>query len=138
MQEDFPLLIVVAGAVLDARGRILLGQRPAGKHLAGLWEFPGGKIEKGETPEQALQRELREEIGIKLQQETLTPVSFVSHSYEKFHLFMPLYLCPSYEGEVRACEGQPLQWVELEKLCDYPMPPADQPLIDMLQKFLGA
>jgi len=137
MQANSPLLIVVAAAVLDVRGRVLLGQRPEGKHLAGLWEFPGGKIEKGETPEQALQRELKEEIGIKVQREKLIPVSFVSHSYEKFHLFMPLYFCPSYEGEVRACEGQKLQWVELEKLRDYPMPPADRPLIDMLQKFLG-
>jgi len=136
MQQAPSLLIVVAGALLDGENRVLLGQRPAGKHLAGLWEFPGGKIEPGETPEQALIREIWEEIGVCVEHSALYPISFVSHPYAQFHLLMPLYLIRSYSGAVCAREGQQLQWVEVKKLGDYPMPPADRPLVEMLRKFL--
>jgi 8-oxo-dGTP diphosphatase len=130
------LLSVVAVALLDADGRILLAQRPEGKHLGGLWEFPGGKIEEGETPEGALIRELAEELGIDIRASCLAPLSFVSHSYESFHLLMPLYVCRQWRGEITAREGQKLAWVRAERLREYPMPPADEPLIPVLQDWL--
>jgi len=130
------IVSVVAVALLDADGRILLAQRPEGKHLGGLWEFPGGKIEEGETPEGALIRELAEELGIDIRASCLAPLSFVSHSYENFHLLMPLYVCRQWRGEVTAREGQKLAWVRAQRLRDYPMPPADEPLIPVLQDWL--
>ena len=123
------LLLVVAAALLDADGRVLLAQRPPGKPLAGLWEFPGGKLDPGERPEDALIRELHEEIGITVQEACLAPLTFASHAYDDFHLLMPLYLCRRWEGEVIAREGQSLAWVRANKLRAYPMPPADVPLI---------
>ena len=127
---------VVAVALLDADGRILLGQRPAHKHLGGLWEFPGGKIEEGETPEAALIRELHEELGVDIRASCLAALTFVSHSYETFHLLMPLYVCRQWRGKVTPREGQQLVWVKAERLRDYPMPPADEPLIPFLQDWL--
>jgi 8-oxo-dGTP diphosphatase len=123
---------VVACALIDADGRVLLAQRPEGKSMAGLWEFPGGKIEAGETPEQSLIRELEEELGIAVKEACLAPLTFASHSYESFHLLMPLYVCRRWEGTVTAREGQALAWVRPNKLRDYPMPPADIPLIPHL------
>ncbi|UPY37578.1 8-oxo-dGTP diphosphatase MutT [Sediminicoccus sp. KRV36] len=131
-----PLLLVVACALLDAEGRILLAQRPEGKSMAGLWEFPGGKLDEGETPEAALIRELREELGIETQEACLSPLFFASHSYPKFHLLMPLYICRKWEGQAVAREGQNLAWVKPQKLRDYPMPPADIPLVALLRDFL--
>jgi len=133
---SFPLLIVVACALLDGQGRVLLGKRPEGKHLAGLWEFPGGKVEAGETPEVALRRELLEEIGIDVSEVELIPLSFVSHRYAHFHLLMPLYVCHSWLGEIQSGEGQLLQWVAVKELDLYLMPPADRPLVKALQNFL--
>ncbi len=127
---------VVAVALLDADGRILLAQRPPGKTLAGLWEFPGGKIEEGETPEAALIRELHEELGVDIRASCLAPLTFVSHSYETFYLLMPLYVCRQWRGKVTGKEGQQLAWVRAERLRDYPMPPADEPLIPFLQDWL--
>jgi 8-oxo-dGTP diphosphatase len=135
-RPHLPTVTVVAVALLDADGRILLGQRPAHKHLGGLWEFPGGKVEPGETPEAALIRELHEELGIDIRASCLAPLSFVSHSYETFHLLMPLYVCRQWRGKVTAKEGQALAWVPAHKLRDYPMPPADEPLIPVLQDWL--
>jgi 8-oxo-dGTP diphosphatase len=126
------LVLVVACALIDADGRILLAQRPAGRSLAGLWEFPGGKLEAGERPEQALIRELAEEIGIRVAEACLAPLTFASHAYADFHLLMPLYVCRRWEGIVTAREGQNLAWVRPNKLRDYPMPPADAPLIPHL------
>ena len=126
------LTLVVAVALIDADGRILLAQRPLGKSLAGLWEFPGGKLEPGERPEHALIRELREEIGIEVAEPCLAPLTFASHAYDGFHLLMPLYICRRWEGIVTAREGQQLAWVRANKLRDYPMPPADIPLIPHL------
>lgn len=126
------MLLVVAVALVDADGRVLLAQRPEGKSMAGLWEFPGGKVHEGETPEAALIRELHEELGIDVKESCLAPLTFASHSYETFHLLMPLYVCRRWDGEVRACEGQQLAWVRPARLSDYPMPPADKPLIAML------
>lgn len=123
------LLVVVACALIDADNRILLSERPAGKALAGLWEFPGGKLDQGETPEAALIRELREELGIETQAACLAPLTFASHSYDDFHLLMPLYVCRRYEGIPQGREGQRLKWVRASQLRDYPMPPADEPLI---------
>jgi 8-oxo-dGTP diphosphatase len=131
-----PILLVVACALLDPEGRILLAQRPEGKSMAGLWEFPGGKLDEGETPEAALIRELREELGIETQEACLSPLFFASHSYPKFHLLMPLYICRKWQGRAVAREGQNLAWVRPEKLRDYPMPPADVPLIALLRDFL--
>ena len=131
-----PILLVVACALLDEQGRILLAQRPEGKTLAGLWEFPGGKLEEGETPEAALIRELREELGIETQAACLSPLFFASHSYATFHLLMPLYICRKWQGRAVAREGQNLAWVRPEKLRDYPMPPADVPLVALLRDFL--
>ena len=123
---------VVAAALIDGRGRVLIAQRPPGKHLAGMWEFPGGKVEPGERPEQTLIRELHEEIGISVSEACLAPLTFASHAYDDFHLLMPLYICRRWDGEVIAREGQKLAWVRVNKLRDYPMPPADLPLIPHL------
>ena len=126
------MLLVVAVALVDADGRVLLAQRPPGKSMAGLWEFPGGKVHDGETPEAALIRELHEELGIDVKESCLAPLTFASHSYEQFHLLMPLYVCRRWEGTVHGREGQSLAWVRPTRLSDYPMPPADKPLIAML------
>ncbi|MDK4729953.1 8-oxo-dGTP diphosphatase MutT [Rhizobium phaseoli] len=130
------ILLVAACALIDADRRILLAQRPEGKSLAGLWEFPGGKVEPGETPEETLVRELEEELGINTKIACLAPLTFASHSYETFHLLMPLYICRRYEGIAQGREGQALKWVRAQALRDYPMPPADEPLIPMLQDLL--
>jgi len=126
------LTLVVACALIDADNRVLIAQRPEGKQLAGLWEFPGGKLEPGERPEPALIRELREELGIEVKEACLAPLTFASHGYETFHLLMPLYICRRWEGTVSSKEGQALAWVRANKLRDYPMPPADIPLIPPL------
>ncbi|APO69389.1 mutator MutT protein [Rhizobium gallicum] len=130
------ILLVAACALIDSDGRILLAQRPEGKSLAGLWEFPGGKVEPGETPEETLVRELGEELGVKTKVACLAPLTFASHSYDTFHLLMPLYVCRRYEGIPQGREGQALKWVKPMALRDYPMPPADEPLIPMLQDLL--
>ncbi|WP_298283987.1 8-oxo-dGTP diphosphatase MutT [Acidocella sp.] len=129
-------LLVVAVALIDAAGRILLARRPEGKKMAGLWEFPGGKLEPGETPEAALARELAEELGIAADPRDFAPFVFASHAYEGFHLLMPLYVCKRWQGEPRPAEGQKLAWVAPDALVEYPMPPADRPLIPMLRDFL--
>ena len=126
------LLLVVAVALIDADGRVLIAQRPEGKQLAGLWEFPGGKIEPGERPEETLIRELREELGIAVKAACLAPLTFASHPYDDFHLLMPLYACRRWEGFVQSREHQALKWVRPAALRDYPMPPADEPLIPVL------
>jgi len=131
-----PVLLVVACALIDATGNILLARRPEGKKLAGLWEFPGGKINPGETPEIALVRELREELGIEVAEKNLAPFVFASHAYETFHLLMPLYLCRRWTGTPKPRENQALAWVAPDRLAEYPMPPADRPLIPMLRDFL--
>ena len=131
------LLLVVAVALVDADNRVLLAQRPAGKQLAGLWEFPGGKVEPGERPEDSLIRELAEELGITVREACLAPLTFASHAYEAFHLLMPLYICRRWEGFVQAREGQALKWVRPRDLRGYPMPPADTPLIPVLEDLLG-
>ena len=130
------LVLVSAAALIDADGRILLAQRPAGKSMAGLWEFPGGKVEPGESPEAALIRELREELGIDTWKSCLAPLSFASHAYDDFHLLMPVFACRKWEGMVRPLEDQVLKWVRVEALRDYPMPPADKPLIPVLRDLL--
>ena len=127
---------VSAVALIDVDGRILLTQRPEGKSMAGLWEFPGGKIEAGETPEQALIRELEEELGINTWASCLAPLTFASHSYENFHLVMPLFACRKWEGIPYGKEGQNLKWVRPNQLRDYPMPPADEPIIPILRDWL--
>ena len=132
-----PILLVVAAALVDRDNRVLLAQRPQGKTLAGLWEFPGGKLNVNETPEQALVRELKEELGIGVCLECLAPFTFASHTYETFHLLMPLYVCRNWEGEITPREGQVLKWVRPNALTDYPMPPADVPLIPWLKDLLG-
>ena len=129
-------LLVSAVALIDADGRVLLAQRPEGKSLAGLWEFPGGKVEPGETPEAALIRELKEELGIDTWRSCLAPLTFASHSYDDFHLLMPLFACRRWEGIATAQEGQTLAWVQPNRLRDYPMPPADLPLIPILRDWL--
>jgi 8-oxo-dGTP diphosphatase len=131
------LLLVVAVALLDPDGRVLIAQRPEGKQLAGLWEFPGGKVEAEERPEDALIRELREELGIVVEPACLAPLSFASHAYPTFHLLMPLYVCRRWSGVVEAREGQALRWVRPARLRDYPMPPADEPLIPPLIELVG-
>ena len=134
--ENFRILLVAACALVDADGRILLAQRPEGKSLAGLWEFPGGKVEKGETPEACLVRELEEELGIATKPACLAPLTFASHTYDDFHLLMPLYVCRRFSGFATGREGQALKWVRAGELRDYPMPPADEPLIPILQDLL--
>lgn len=129
-------VLVSAVALIDADGRVLLAERPAGKSMAGLWEFPGGKVEPGETPEAALIRELHEELGIDTWQSCLAPLTFASHGYEDFHLLMPLFACRKWNGIVTAREGQRLAWVRPARLRDYPMPPADLPLIPILRDWL--
>jgi 8-oxo-dGTP diphosphatase len=131
-----PITLVAAVALIDADGRVLLAERPPGKHLAGMWEFPGGKVQEGETPEAALIRELDEELGINVHESCLAPFTFASHGYEKFHLLMPLYVCRKWEGIVTPREGQRLKWVRPAQLSEYPMPPADKPLIAMLRDLL--
>lgn len=129
---DKKVVLVSACALVDADRRILIAQRPAGKSMAGLWEFPGGKVEAGETPEDAIIRELQEELGISTQVACLAPLTFASHAYETFHLLMPLFICRRYQGVAQPLEGQTLKWVQPQKLRDYPMPPADEPLIPYL------
>ncbi|KJZ19371.1 8-oxo-dGTP diphosphatase MutT [Loktanella sp. S4079] len=129
-------VLVSAVALIDPDGRVLLAQRPEGKSMAGLWEFPGGKIEQGETPEAALIRELHEELGIDTWASCLAPLTFASHSYENFHLLMPLFACRKWEGTPQAREGQTLKWVRPNELRDYPMPAADVPLIPILRDWL--
>jgi 8-oxo-dGTP diphosphatase len=131
------LLLVAAVALIDADGRVLIAQRPEGKQLAGLWEFPGGKVEAGERPEETLIRELDEELGIAVQEACLAPLTFASHAYESFHLLMPLYACRRWDGFVQPREGQALKWVRPRDLASYPMPPADEPLIPFLIELLG-
>ncbi len=130
------VVLVSAVALIDADGRILLAQRPEGKSMAGLWEFPGGKVETGETPEVALIRELDEELGINTWESCLAPLTFASHSYESFHLLMPLFACRKWDGQVQSREGQALKRVRAKDLRDYPMPPADVPLIPILRDWL--
>jgi 8-oxo-dGTP diphosphatase len=132
-----PILLVVAAALVDVDNRVLIAQRPEGKSMAGLWEFPGGKIGEGESPEAALVRELAEELSIEVCETCLAPFTFASHAYEKFHLMMPLYLCRRWEGDIVPREGQRVKWVRAGKLADYPMPPADKPLLPMLRDLLG-
>jgi 8-oxo-dGTP diphosphatase len=131
------LLLVVACALIDADNRVLVAQRPEGKALAGLWEFPGGKLEAGERPEPALIRELAEELGIMVKEDCLAPLTFASFAYPEFHLLMPLYICRRWEGQVSSREGQPLKWVRPGKLRELAMPPADAPLIPHLVDLLG-
>lgn len=135
-EPGLPILTVVAVALVDADGRVLLAQRPEGKAMAGLWEFPGGKIHAGESPEAALIRELKEEIDIDVTEACLAPFTFASHRYESFHLLMPLYVCRRWKGTLRPREGQTLAWVRPERLGEYAMPPADKPLVAMLQDLL--
>jgi len=130
------LVLVAAVALIDPDGRVLLAQRPPGKSMAGLWEFPGGKVEPGETPEACLIRELHEELGIDTWASCLAPLTFASHPYEDFHLLIPLYACRKWQGIVRAREGQQIAWVRVGDLTRYPMPPADKPLIPVLRDWL--
>lgn len=131
-----PILLVAAVALVDIDGRVLITRRPAGKHLEGLWEFPGGKIHDGETPEMALIREMREELAIDTAESCLAPLTFASHAYPDFHLLMPLYVCRRWKGTVTPLEGQELKWVRPNALRDYPMPPADTPLVAILRDWL--
>jgi len=131
------ILLVVAVALIDADDRVLIAQRPEGKAMAGLWEFPGGKIDQGERPEAALIRELAEELGITVKEACLAPLTFASYAYPEFHLLMPLYVCRRWEGFVQSREGQALKWVRARELRQYPMPPADEPLIPPLVELLG-
>lgn len=131
-----PTVLVVAVALIDVDGRVLIAKRPQGKSLAGLWEFPGGKVEPGERPEAALIRELREELGIEVSESCLAPFVFASHAYDSFHLLMPLYLCRRWDGVVAAREHDALAWVRPNQLSDYPMPPADEPLVAWLRDLL--
>jgi 8-oxo-dGTP diphosphatase len=128
-----PLVLVAAAALIDVDGRVLICKRPQGKPLAGLWEFPGGKVEEGETPEACVIRELNEELGIEVTQACLAPFAFTSHGYDSFHLLMPLYLCRRWNGVVQANEHEALAWVRPNNLTDYPMPPADAPLVAWLR-----
>ena len=131
------ILFVAAAALIDVDNRVLIAERPAGKSMAGLWEFPGGKVGDGETPEAALRRELAEELSIDVCETCLAPFTFASHSYPEFHLLMPLYLCRNWDGEIIPREGQRIKWVRASRLKEYPMPPADLPLIPMLRDLLG-
>jgi 8-oxo-dGTP diphosphatase len=134
--RNLKTVLVAACALIDADGRVLIAERPAGKSMAGLWEFPGGKIEPGERPEQSLIRELKEELGIVVNEACLAPLTFASHAYPDFHLLMPLYVCRRWEGTVAAQEGQRLAWVRPNRLRDYSMPPADEPLVAHLMGLL--
>lgn len=134
--EALPIVLVVAVALVDADGRVLIAERPEGKAMAGLWEFPGGKVGAGETPETALIRELKEELGIDVHDTCLAPLTFASHAYEHFHLLMPLYVCRVWKGIVTPRECQRLRWVKPAALYDIPMPPADRPLIAVLRDLL--
>jgi 8-oxo-dGTP diphosphatase len=129
-------VLVAACALIDPDGRVLIAQRPPGKSMAGLWEFPGGKVEPGERPEESLIRELKEELGIAVKEPCLAPLTFASHLYPEFYLLMPLYVCRRWEGFVEALEGQTLKWVRPSELRNYPMPPADEPLIAHLMTLL--
>jgi 8-oxo-dGTP diphosphatase len=131
-----PMVLVAAVALVDLDGRVLLAQRPPGKSMAGLWEFPGGKVHAGETPEAALVREMEEELGIDARESCLAPLTFASHDYDTFHLLMPLYVCRTWKGMVRPCEGQQLAWARPARLGDYAMPPADVPLVALLRDWL--
>jgi 8-oxo-dGTP diphosphatase len=133
---DLRIVFVAACALIDPDGRVLLAQRPADKAMGGLWEFPGGKMEPGETPEAALIRELREELGIAVKEACLAPFTFASHAYTDFHLLMPLYLCRRWEGVPQPIEHAALKWVRPKDMADYPMPPADLPLLPMLRDLL--
>ncbi|MEO5336254.1 MAG: (deoxy)nucleoside triphosphate pyrophosphohydrolase [Magnetospirillum sp. WYHS-4] len=137
--RPLPMLLVTAVAMVDADGRVLLARRPAGKAMAGLWEFPGGKVHEGETPEAALVRELKEELAVDITESCLAPFAFASHPYEDlgFHLLMPLYVCRTWKGTVTPLEGQELRWVAPARLADLPMPPADIPLVPLLRDFLA-
>ncbi len=132
-----PIVLVAAVALTDVDRRVLIAERPAGKSMAGLWEFPGGKVDPGETPEEALVRELQEELGIEVCRECLAPFTFASHSYDDFHLLMPLYLCNTWEGDITPREGQRVKWVRASRLREYPMPPADLPMVPYLIDLLG-
>lgn len=134
--REVPIVLVAAAALLDADGRVLLAKRPEGKKMAGLWEFPGGKVDPGETPERALIRELEEELGIDTRTSCLAPLGFASHAYDDFHLLMPLYVCRVWQGTPQSREGQELAWVRPARLGDYPMPPADIPLIAQLRDWV--
>ena len=134
--EGLPTLLVVAVALIDRDSRVLLTERPKGKNMEGLWEFPGGKVDKGETPESALIRELQEELGVDTETSCLAPFTFASHTYEKFHLLMPLYVCRVWKGIPVGKEGQRLSWVRPNEMKNYPMPPADKPLVAMLRDLL--
>ncbi|HRY07900.1 MAG TPA: 8-oxo-dGTP diphosphatase MutT [Hyphomicrobiaceae bacterium] len=131
------LLLVVAVALIDDANRVLISKRPEGKQLAGLWEFPGGKIDPGETPEEALIRELREELDIELCRTCIAPLTFASHTYDDFHILMPLYICRTWDGEITPREGQEIAWTRVNHLQRYSMPPADAPLIPALCDLLG-
>jgi 8-oxo-dGTP diphosphatase len=130
------IVLVAACALVDVDGRVLLARRPPGRSMAGLWEFPGGKVEDGERPEEALIREMSEELGITIAEACLAPLTFASHTYETFHLLMPLYACRRWQGVVTALEGQELAWVKPNRMGEYPMPPADVPLTAMLRDLL--
>jgi len=136
VDDDIPVILVVAVALVDVDGRVLIAQRPENKSMSGLWEFPGGKVEIGELPEAALIRELDEELGINVSGNCLAPFTFASHGYQEFHLLMPLYVCRVWEGKVTPKEGQKLKWVRPLELKKYPMPPADVPLVAMLRDLL--
>ena len=131
------IVLVVAVVLVDPDGRVLIAKRPEGKAMAGLWEFPGGKVDPGETPEAALIRELKEELGVDTAESCLAPLTFASHAYDDFHLLMPLYVCRRWKGVVTPQEGQEVTWVRPMRLGDYPMPPADKPLIAMIRDIIG-
>ena len=136
MSTGIKTVLVVACALVDTDGRVLIAKRPQGRPMAGLWEFPGGKVEVGETPEAAMIRELAEELGIEVKPACLAPFTFASHTYETFHLLMPLYICRKWEGEVRPQQNQEITWVRANRMGDYAMPPADEPLKAMLRDLL--
>ena len=137
IEANRPIVLVTAVALLDRNDRVLIGRRPLGKPMAGLWEFPGGKVNNGETPETALIRELDEELGIHVSTGCLAPLTFASHGYDQFHLLMPLYVCQKWDGIVTAREGQKLKWIHPVSLSDYDMPPADRPLVAVMQDLLA-
>ncbi|MCW8835214.1 MAG: (deoxy)nucleoside triphosphate pyrophosphohydrolase [Rhodospirillales bacterium] len=135
--RPLPIVLVSAVALIDFDGRVLVAKRPEGKSMAGLWEFPGGKLHNGETPESALVRELKEELAIDITESCLAPLAFASHAYDDFHLLMPLFVCRVWKGTLTPLEGQELKWVQPVRLTDLPMPPADVPLVALLRDFLG-